>query len=282
MTAMSHEPRHARRRTWPLLLIAAPAAVAVWSGWVGLGALCGFGEIRPLPGIADHFHLDTAITLPVGVESYGAYALWAWLASAGASAKTRRFARASAVGALALGCLGQVAYHLLAADHDTRAPGLVVVLVACLPVVTLSFAAALTHLMRADSAAAQAAAEEARERAEVRAAARAAARTSAPEPAPASAPRKRRTSAPRNKAASAPEPPPGTSAPEQAPEAAPAPEAEGEPDELTTEARALEILAADPDISGSKLGRQLGKSDRYGRDLIKRLTPAQSGPEGGG
>ena len=36
---------------WPLFLIAAPAAVAVWSGWVGLGALCGFGVIHPLPGI---------------------------------------------------------------------------------------------------------------------------------------------------------------------------------------------------------------------------------------
>ena len=26
-------------RRWPLLLIASPAAVAVWSGWVGLGGL---------------------------------------------------------------------------------------------------------------------------------------------------------------------------------------------------------------------------------------------------
>jgi hypothetical protein len=27
-------------RRWPLFVIAAPAAVAVWSGWVGLGGLC--------------------------------------------------------------------------------------------------------------------------------------------------------------------------------------------------------------------------------------------------
>ena len=60
---------------WPLLLIAAPAAVAIWSGWVGLGELCGFGPIHPLPGIADGCTINTAITLPVGVEAYGAYAL---------------------------------------------------------------------------------------------------------------------------------------------------------------------------------------------------------------
>jgi len=67
-------------RRWPLFLIGAPAAVAVWSGWVGLGTLCGFGVIHPLPGIWDQLRLNTAITLPVGVEAYGAYALGAWLA----------------------------------------------------------------------------------------------------------------------------------------------------------------------------------------------------------
>ena len=64
---------------WPLILIALPAAVAVWSGWVGLGDLCGFGPVNLLPGIGGGFHLNTAITLPVGVEAYGAYALGAWL-----------------------------------------------------------------------------------------------------------------------------------------------------------------------------------------------------------
>ena len=132
---------------WPLYLIASPAAVAVWSGWVGLGTLCGFGIVHPLPGIADGFHLNTAITLPVGVEAYGAYALRAWL-TPGASETARRFARWSAVGSLALGMLGQVVYHLLSAAHATRAPWPVVVLVSCLPVVTLGFGAALTHLLR--------------------------------------------------------------------------------------------------------------------------------------
>jgi hypothetical protein len=132
---------------WPLFLIAAPAAVAVWSGWVGLGGLCGFGVIHPLPGIWDGLRLDTAITLPVGVEAYGAYALGAWL-TPGTPERARAFARRSAIGALALGMLGQVVYHLLAAAGAQRAPWPVVVLVSCLPVVTLGFGAALTHLLR--------------------------------------------------------------------------------------------------------------------------------------
>jgi hypothetical protein len=133
---------------WPLYLIGSPAAVAVWTGWVGLGGLCGFGVIHPLPGIADGFHLNTAITLPVGVEAYGAYALGAWL-TPGTPDRARTFARGSAIGALALGMAGQVVYHLLAAAHATRAPWPVVMLVSCIPVVTLGFGAALTHLLRA-------------------------------------------------------------------------------------------------------------------------------------
>ena len=33
------------------VILAAPAAVAVWSGWVGIGQMTGFGEMHPLPGI---------------------------------------------------------------------------------------------------------------------------------------------------------------------------------------------------------------------------------------
>jgi DNA-binding transcriptional ArsR family regulator len=92
--------------------------------------------------------LDTAITLPVGVEAYGAYALGAWL-TPGVGPAARRFARRSALGSLALGMAGQVIYHLLAAAHAHRAPWPVVVLVSCLPVITLGFGAGLTHLLRA-------------------------------------------------------------------------------------------------------------------------------------
>jgi hypothetical protein len=133
-------------KRWPLFFIAAPAAVAVWSGWVGLGGMCGFGLVQPFPGIVS-WHLNTAITLPVGVESYGAYALGAWLTPE-TPERARTFARHSAIGALALGMGGQVIFHLLAAAHQQRAPWPVVMLVACLPVMTLGFGAALTHLLR--------------------------------------------------------------------------------------------------------------------------------------
>ena len=132
---------------WPLFLIAAPAAIAVWSGWVGLGTLCGFGVIHPLPGIWDALKLNTAITLPIGVEAYGSYALAAWLSPA-TPHRARRFARWSAMGSLALGMAGQVAYHLLNAAHAVRAPWAVVVLVSCLPVVTLGFGGSLAHMLR--------------------------------------------------------------------------------------------------------------------------------------
>ena len=94
MTANPTTAASGRVRRWPLVLMAAPAAVAVWSGWVGLGSLCGFGIVHPLPGIADGLRLNTAITLPVGVEAYGAYALGAWL-TPGTSVQARRFARRS-------------------------------------------------------------------------------------------------------------------------------------------------------------------------------------------
>jgi hypothetical protein len=142
-------------KRWPLIPIAAPAAVAIWSGWVGLGQLCGFGLVEPFPGIVP-WHLDTAITLPVGVEAYGAYALGAWLTPE-TPERARAFARRSAVGALALGMTGQIVYHLLAAAHAPRAPWPVVVIVSCMPVVTLGFGAALTHLLRVPVAAPEAA-----------------------------------------------------------------------------------------------------------------------------
>lgn len=136
-------------RRWPLVLIAAPAAVAIWSGWVGLGGMCGFGLVQPLPGIVS-WHLDTAITLPVGVEAYGAYALGVWIRPGTIPEAARTFARRSAVGALLVGMAGQIIFHLLSAAHEQRAPWPVVMLVACLPVGVLGFGAGLTHLLRAD------------------------------------------------------------------------------------------------------------------------------------
>jgi hypothetical protein len=136
--------------TWPVLLLALPAFVAVWSGWVGLGQLTGFGVIHPLPGIWDEVELDTAITLPIGVETYAAYALHVWLSGRAVSASARRFAKCSAIGALILGALGQVAYHLLVAAGVTSAPWQITTATACLPVAVLGMGAALAHLIRQD------------------------------------------------------------------------------------------------------------------------------------
>lgn len=135
---------------WPLVALAAPAFVAIWGGWVGLGEMAGFGEINLLPGIADDGDwatINSAITLPIGVEAYAAYALRAWLAGGAVPPAARRFAKVSAIGALALGALGQIAYHLLAAKGVTTAPWWVTMLVACFPVAVLGMGAALAHLL---------------------------------------------------------------------------------------------------------------------------------------
>ena len=141
-------------RSWPLLVLAAPAAAEVWSGWVGIAQKTGFGLVSPLPGIWPSLHLDTTITLPVGVEAYAAYALRAWLASEHkVSARTRRFAKWSAIFSFTLGKAGQVAYHLLAQAGVARAPWAITTIVSCLPVLVLGMGTALAHMLKADAAA---------------------------------------------------------------------------------------------------------------------------------
>jgi hypothetical protein len=142
-------------RSWPLLVLAVPAAAEVWSGWVGIAQLTGFGVVPLLPGIWSSLHLDTAVTLPVGVECYAAYALRAWLAGGHeVSDRTRRFARWSAICSFALGMAGQVAFHLMDQAHVTRAPWGITTLVSCLPVLVLGMGTALAHMLREDAAAA--------------------------------------------------------------------------------------------------------------------------------
>ncbi len=133
----------------PLLAIAAGAFVSIWGGWVGLGQLTGFGEIELLPGIAPGWKFNTAITLPLGMEAYAAYALKVWLAPpAGLTEFGRTFARRSAIAALVLGALGQIAYHLMAAAEVEHAPWPITMFVACLPVGVLGCGAALAHIVR--------------------------------------------------------------------------------------------------------------------------------------
>jgi hypothetical protein len=136
--------------SWPVLLLALAAFVAIWSGWVGLGTLTGFGVVQPLPGIWDGLRIDTRVTLPIGMEAYAAYALSVGLGQT-ATARAQTFARRSAFGALILGAAGQVAYHLMSAAGLTRAPWPVTALVACLPVAVLGMGAALAHFTHASA-----------------------------------------------------------------------------------------------------------------------------------
>jgi hypothetical protein len=120
--------------------------------WVGIAQKTGFGLVSPLPGIWPSLHLDTATTLPIGVEAYAAYALRAWLVREHwISDRTRRFAKWSAICSFALGMAGQVAYHLLAQAGAARAPWPVTTLVSCLPVLVLAMGTALAHMLRADA-----------------------------------------------------------------------------------------------------------------------------------
>lgn len=130
-----------------MVLLALPAFVAIWGGWVGLGGLTGFGKVNLLPGIGSGWTIDTAITLPIGVETYGAYALYVWL-SGRVPERARRFAKWSAIASLGVGALGQVAYHLLVAAGMDAAPWWITTAVACLPVAVLGMGAALAHLVR--------------------------------------------------------------------------------------------------------------------------------------
>jgi hypothetical protein len=93
----------------------------------------------------------------VGVEAYAAYALRAWLArDRSISARTRRFAKWSAISSFALGMAGQVAYHLMAQAGMARAPWAITTLVSCLPVLVLGMGTALAHMVRADAKATEA------------------------------------------------------------------------------------------------------------------------------
>lgn len=145
-TASDQTPIH---RGW-LVLLALPAFVAVWGGWVGLGGLAGFGPVALLPGIADHFKINLAVTLPAGMELYAVIGLRVWLSEHTKSTRTRGFAMWSSIGALTVGCLGQIAYHILSRATQAGTPLFVTICVACLPVAILGVGAALFHLMGED------------------------------------------------------------------------------------------------------------------------------------
>lgn len=150
-TARDKSRRPGTPAAWPLLVLAAPAAAEVWSGWVGIAQKTGFGMVSLLPGIWPALRVDTTITLPIGVEAYAAYAMRAWLSrDPGTSNRTHRFAKLSAICSFLLGMAGQIAYHLLSQSGAARALWLITTIVSCLPVLVLAMGTTLAHMLRAD------------------------------------------------------------------------------------------------------------------------------------
>lgn len=130
------------------LVIAVPAFLAVWSGWIGLGEMTGWGERNMLPGlVADGgwATIHTSITLPIGIEAFGALSMAVWLASRNAGGTLPRYAAFCTFGSLALGAFGQVSYHVLTAAGEP-APSWLVGFVAVLPVIVLGASVGLIHL----------------------------------------------------------------------------------------------------------------------------------------
>jgi len=131
---------------WPVVALAAGAFVAIWGGWVDLGRMAGFGPVNLLPGIMD-LTVNLAITLPLGMEVYAAFALGVWLTHRNVRPAARTFAGWSVLASLVIGAAGQITYHLLHAAGIERAPWQVVVGVACVPVAVMGMGAALAHLL---------------------------------------------------------------------------------------------------------------------------------------
>jgi Winged helix-turn-helix DNA-binding len=138
---------HHQVRRWPLFLIAPGCGRRL----VGVGRAGRAVRVRHCPAAARDRrrapcqHGDHAADRGGGVRGVRARRV---AGSPRGAARARTFAKRSAIGALALGMAGQVIYHVLAASHAVRAPVPVVVLVSCLPVVTLGLGVSLAHLLR--------------------------------------------------------------------------------------------------------------------------------------
>lgn len=142
--AEDRRPNTKSRAMWPLYLISVGAVLAVWSGWVELGAMCGFGIEQPLYGVWNGLKINAAISLPLSMEAYGFYAMGFWFDPDEAEG-VRKYARWTTILAYTLGFLAQATYHVLAAMHMQHAPIPVVVFVSGVPVATICVAGGLLH-----------------------------------------------------------------------------------------------------------------------------------------
>jgi flagellar motility protein MotE (MotC chaperone) len=271
-TTERHASKTRRDHLWVLAVIAGFALYDVWGGWTQIGNKSGFTH-------------GTGWTLTVIVEAYWGYALWAWLTVA-PGIRSRRFAMWSAGGVFVLSLAGQAFAHLAA--HKMPPAG-VVVFVSTLPVIVLALIAILVHLRHLDRAEAVEVAEEPTSQAELSDASAAlrqaeadrdTARAEAAQAATATAALQEQMAALEARLEAALK---GDTEKRQPPRRSAAPKVPArtggvtEEEKLGTEVAALAILAENPDISGSELGRRLGKTPGYGRTLVRKLASANAG-----
>jgi hypothetical protein len=267
MSDMSTAPAHAkparRDSLLPvLILILAGGLLEVWASWLQIAAVSGFPHLGPV---------TTGWILPVTAEVYWGSALWAWLVDP-AGPKSRLFAMCSAAAVFALSLAGQEADHLMTFAHRTAPPVGAAMLLTALPLTAVAMGAILIHLRQKDRAEAVAGEQEsatARELAAVRAdleaerdalqplrdaLAEAQQRAEDDAAVRATLERKLAAQAASRKRANAPRAKSATARAKQANE-----------EDVDARTKALAVLAAEPGISGAKLGPRVGMSERWGQ-----------------
>jgi len=291
---MDHMHAKPKDRLWILAVIGAACALEVCATWTGIGSRSGFPVIHLLRVV----RIPTDFCLMVCMEAYAFYALSVWLGRPGR--RSGPFAMCSAIGAMALSLIGQVAYHVTGAGAVP--PRWLIGFVSALPVVALFAGAILADLVRKDRADAEEA-ERKRAEAERQAAAEAAAadeRTAlraqladalaAVEPLRAdlttarselarvtakaeTAARKLEAASGRKRARNSGQNKTASSGRNRA-------RVSGGEADVDARVEAMKILEAEPGISGSELGRRLGRTPRYGCILKNELAELVSTQEG--
>jgi hypothetical protein len=125
-----------RRDGWVIVgmtTAAVSAAVASFAGLRGLAEVAGWPE-------------RLAWLLPITIDAYAMTSARVWLAATLGSSKTRTFARANAIGAIATSIVGNAGYHLVATGTISISWP-IVVLVGAVPAAVLGLTAHL-HALR--------------------------------------------------------------------------------------------------------------------------------------
>jgi hypothetical protein len=112
------------------------AAVASWSGWVGLAERAGFDQSFGMDLWSWHVHPSVAWIFGICVDLFAAVAVRIWMTAHWSSVKTRKTARVWAFITIAIGVLANSTYHVLDA-LDVKAPIYVIVMISAVPPIML-------------------------------------------------------------------------------------------------------------------------------------------------